>query len=239
MRLLIIFFILSINAFGQELADTAFNKLYRNSYSVGLHFNTTGWGVYGEYTKQKNYKYHHVLGLQVSSIHHKNEFKTSTSNGKRNFYYYKINSFITLRPTIGGNYKVFESKRDNGIEVQFKWKLGPSFGLLKPVFLEIRSLSGNILKREERYDPEIHGYSVIEGKAGWFKGLGQSSIRLGIHQKLGFNFNFARVNEGISGGEVGFLIDYFPTKEVEIMYGTDNYRVFTGFYLQFELGNKF
>ncbi|MFK8038941.1 MAG: hypothetical protein AB8B74_11660 [Crocinitomicaceae bacterium] len=230
---------MSLNSFAQELADTTYNKLYRNSFALGLHFSTQGWGIYGEYTKQKNYKYHHVLAVQISSIHHKNEFKTTANNGRRNFFYYKINSFVSLRPTIGGNYKVFESRRDNGIEVQFKWKVGPSIGLLKPVYLDIGNPSDNGFTREERYDPDDHGYSVIQGKASWFRGLGESSIRIGIHQKLGFNFNFSKMNEGISGGEIGFLVDYFPTKQVEIMYGTDNYKVFTGFYLQFELGNKF
>ena len=228
-----------MQVYSQELADTTFDKLYRNSFCAGIHFNTSGWGFYGEVTKQKTYKYHHVLGLQVSNIHHKNEFKITTITGTRSFFYYKINSLVSFRPTIGGNLKLFEIRRDNGIEVQLKWKLGPSLGLLKPVYLEIRKLTDAFDSPVERYDPNIHEYGVIEGRAGWFRGLGESNLNLGIHHKLGFNFNFSRQKDGISGGEIGFQLDYFPAQEVQIMFGADNYRLFTAFYLQFELGSKF
>jgi len=235
---IIAFFLLVYSTFSysQELANTTYDKLYRNSFCTGVHFNTSGWGFYGELTKQKTYKYHHVLGFQASNIHHKNEFKITTITGTRSFFYYKLNSFISFRPTIGGNLKLFEIKRGNGIEVQLKWKFGPSFGLLKPVYLQIRKVSGS---PAERYNPNIHEYSVIEGRAGWFKGIGESSFNIGVHHKLGFNFNFARQKDGISGGEVGLQFDYFPAKEVLIMFGSDNYRLFTAFYLQFELGSKF
>ena len=239
MRLILLLTFFSSVTFGQELADTTFDKLYRNSFAGGIHFSTLGWGAYGEYTKQANYKYHHVIALQFSNLHHKNEFKTLTIDGASSFFYYKINSLVALRPTVGGNLKVFESRRDNGIEIQFKWKIGPSIGLLKPVYLDIRSFSIADRQRVERYDPEIHGYSVIEGKANWFTGLGESKALLGLHSKNGFNFNFSRQKDGISGGEVGFLFDYYPFQNVDIMYKADNYKLFTGFYLQFELGNKF
>lgn len=239
MRLVIVFIIFSSSVFAQELADTTYDKLYRSSYTAGVHFSTFGWGFYGELSKQKTYKYHHVFGLQFSNLRHKNEFKTSTSDAGSSFYYYKINAFVSLRPTFGGNFKLFEARRENGIEISFKWKLGPSIGLLKPVYLDIRSLTTATKGRIERYDPEIHGYSVIESKASWFTGLGQSKVELGIHSKYGINFNFARQKSSISGGEIGFLVDYFPFKPVDIMYEAVNYKLFTGFYLQFELGNRF
>lgn len=239
MRTLLIFTLISVTAFGQELADTTYDKLYRNSYTVGIHFNTVGWGFYGELSKQKTYKYHHVLGLQFSNIRHKNEFKTSTIDAASSFFYYKINSLVAMRPTFGGNLRLFEIRRENGVEIMFKWKLGPSLGLLKPVYLDIRSMTSNTGPRVERYDPEVHGYSVIESKASWFTGLGESKVEIGAHFKSGFNFNFANQKSGISGGEIGFLFDYFPFREVDLMYEADNYKLFTAFYLQFELGNRF
>ncbi len=238
LKLFILFFHVSLG-FGQELSDTTYDKLYRNSFCTGVHFNTAGWGFYGELTKQKTYKYHHVVGFQATNIHHKNEFKITTITGTRSFFYYKLNSFVSLRPTIGGNLKLFEIKRDNGIEVQLKWKLGPSLGFLKPVYLQIRKSIGVFESPVERYDPEIHEYSVIEGRASWFKGIGESSFNIGVHHKLGFNFNFAKQKDGISGGEIGFQFDYFPANEIPIMFGADNYKLFTAFYLQFELGSKF
>ena len=237
--MLILFF---IPFFGivQELEEDEYDKLYRNSYSVGLHFNTKGWGLYGELSKQKVYKYHHTLSLQVSNIHHKNEFRSATLTPARTYYYRKINSFLVFRPAVGGILKLFESIRENGIQIQLKWKVGPSFGLLKPVYLEVSKQSGfQTFTISERYDPEVHGFSVIEGKSNWFKGIGESNFELGIHQKTGLNFNFSKEKDGISGGEIGFLVDYFPGREIPIMYGSTNYKLFTSFYIQFELGNRF
>jgi len=238
-KLLLLSFLLTSIAFSQEVADTSYGRIYRNSFAVGIHFNTSGWGFYGEMSKQKTYKYHHVLGFHVSNIHHKNEFKTPTVNQSGTFFYYKLNSLVAMRPMIGGNLLLFESRRDNGIQIHYKWKIGPSFGLLKPIHLKIAipgSLNGS---REQRYNPDNHGYSDILGRASWVRGLGQSKIEYGIHSKHGFNFNFAKEKDGISGGEIGFMFDYYPFNDVEIMYEAENYRMFTAFYLQFELGNRF
>ena len=233
-----IFFFISFFSYGQELAEPTFDQVNRNSYSLGIHFNTLGWGVFGEFTKQKTYKYHHVLSAQISNIHHKNEFKISNISQTRSYFYKKINSLVGLRFSLGGNLKLFESQRENGIEVQFKWKAGPLFGLLKPVYLDISKGSGT-LSNSERYDPEKHGISVVDGRSNWFKGVGASKMNFGLHQKIGFNFNFSKNKNSISGGEIGFMVDYFPLSDLKIMYGTDNYKLFTCFYLQFELGNKF
>lgn len=239
MRLILLMLLLNNIAWSQELADTTYEKLYRNSYSGGIHFNTSGWGFYGEITKQKTFKYHHVLGFQVSNIHHKNEFKTSTITGGSSFFFYKLNSLVAFRPTVGGNLKLFQVRRENGIEIQFKWKIGPSIGLLKPIYLDIRTTDFNSGTRPLRYDPDNHGFSVIESRSNWFTGFGESTIRLGLHSKNGINFNFSKDKSGISGGEVGFMFDYYPIKDVIIMFEADNYSLFTGFYIQFELGNKF
>ncbi len=237
-KLLIILFLIPFSSFSQELADTTYGKVYRNSYCVGIHFNTSGWGFYGEYAKQKNYKYKRTIGLHVSNIHHKNEFKVVAGvTESRSYYYKKINSFLVFRPSYGGNYRLFESIRESGIEVRFKWKIGPSIGLLKPVYLEIQKPQ-NIGTSVEKYNPEIHENGIVQGKASWFRGLSDSKIELGAFSKMGLNFNFAKNKGSISGGEIGFLVDYYPQK-IELMYGVKNFNVFGALYLQFEFGSKF
>ena len=224
----------------QELADTTFDKIYNNNYSVGIHFNTAGWGIYGEYAKQINYKYDQAYGLCITNIHHKNEFKINGATGTRIYYYKKINSFIVIRPSYGGNLVLFNSKREDGIEVKFKWKVGPAFGFEKPVYLQILNQQGfDLDATPKKYNPEIHGNSIVEGKANWFNGFNEGRFRLGVSSKLGLNFNFAKDKSMISGGEVGVMADFFPFKEIELMYGVKNFRAFGAFYLQFEFGSKF
>ncbi len=225
---------------GQELADTTYGRLYPHNYSVGITFNTSGWGFYGEYGRQKNYKYFNTYSLSITNIHHKNEFKIRGITGTRSYYYKKINSLVVLRPAFGGNLKLSDAKREDGIEIVFKWKVGPAFGFVKPVYLDIVKQQGiGASSIAEKYDPEKHENINIEGKANWTKGVGEGNFQIGTSTKMGVNFNFAKDKSSISGGEIGFMVDYFPIKEIELMYGTDNFRLFGAFYLQFELGGRF
>ena len=237
---LVILFSLPTLLFSQELADTTYDLVYPSNYSLGIHFNTAGWGVYGELGRQKNYKYDNTYGFSVSNIRHKNEFKISGATGTRSYYYKKINSFVVLRPSFGGNLLLFEAKREDGIGVYFKWRIGPAFGFLKPVYLDIiKQQNIGINPIPEKYNPDIHENAVIEGKARWTKGVSEGNFEFGAATKAGFNFNFAKDKSAISGGEVGFMVDYFPVREVKLMYGANNFRLFSAFYLQFELGSRF
>lgn len=238
-KVIFLIFLLSKVLYGQELSDTTYGRVYYNNFSLGLIFNMPGWGVTGEYVSQITYKYKQSIGLTLTNIHHKNEFKVSGISPIKTYYYKKINSLVAIRPTYGGNLLLFKSKRDEGIEIKFKWKLGPSFGFVKPVYLRISKNSTINPNVDEQYDPEIHNYTIIEGKSSWWKGVGQGKFEIGMYNKTGFNFNFSNDKSSIKGGEIGFMIDYYPLKEIEIMYGIKNYKIFTAFYLQFELGNKF
>jgi len=236
----IILFSLSSTLFSQELADTTYGLIYPNNYSIGIHFNTGGYGIYGEYASQVNYKYEHAYGFNISNIHHKNEFKIQGATGTRSYYYKKINSFLVFRPSFGGNLKLFNSKREDGIGIVLKWKVGPAFGFLKPVYLDIlkqQNIGANPIA--EKYDPEIHENAVVEGRANWTKGVGEGRFEIGGAAKAGLNFNFAKDESTISGGEIGIMVDYFPIRPIELMYGADNFRYFGAFYLQFELGSRF
>lgn len=237
----ILIFFVSLNSYAQEL-DKGSNKnvLLTQDYIVGVNFNTRGWGFVFDYSKQKHVKYKHTYGVVISNIRHQKEFKLIGTSGSKGYYYGKINSLVSLRLTYGGNYQLYKSSRENGIEIQYKWKIGPSFGLVKPVYLEIDKASNGFFDQySERYDPAIHFPGSINSRSSWFKGLGGANIQMGAFLKTGFDFNFSAFRTGISGGEVGIMVDYFPFKKIEIMYQEQDLSLFMAFYLQFNLGNKF
>ncbi|MEX1001977.1 MAG: hypothetical protein WDZ35_07670 [Crocinitomicaceae bacterium] len=235
--LLLIAIFLSFTSFSQEVENGESKVLLRNDYSVGLNFNTRGWGLAFDYGWQKNYKYKQIAGFTCTNIRHEKEHKIfgALSNSK-GYYLGKLESVISFRPHYGGKLVLFKAKRENGIEISAKWSLGPSFGLIKPIYLKIDKINAQAV--DERYDPGVHNPGNITSRSSWFKGLGEANMRIGAFGKFGFDFNFAALKNSISGGEFGIMLDYFPGREIEIMHANDNANLFTALYLQFNLGQK-
>lgn len=225
---------------GQEEDKGEAGKLMRKEAIGGLNFNAhgaTGWGIAGEYGFQKNYKYKHLIGFTLTNIRHPKEYKIFAQSGSPKGYYFgKLESLVSFRPTFGGKRILFKAKRENGIEIGAKFHIGPSIGLVKPVYLKIDKINAQDV--DERYDPDVHNFGNIASRSSWFKGLGEANFRAGIFTKVGFDFNFSTIKESISGGEIGFMCDYFPGKEIEMVHNNDNSNFFASLYLQFNLGQK-
>ncbi|UKN01727.1 hypothetical protein K6119_18545 [Paracrocinitomix mangrovi] len=233
--LLMIFIPFSVLSQEVEMGES--DVLLRRDYSVGLNFNTRGWGLAFDYGWQKNYKYKQTAGFTCTNIRHEKEHKIygALSNSK-GYYLGKLESLVSFRPHYGGKLILFKAKRENGIEVCAKWSVGPSFGLVKPVYLKIEKLGAQAV--DEKYDPLIHNSGNISARSSWFKGLGEANVRVGAFGKFGFDFNFSALKSGISGGEFGVMLDYFPGREIEIMYNNENSNFFSALYLQFNIGQK-
>ena len=228
---------LTFSGYAQEVENGESNVLMRRDYSIGLNFNTRGWGLSFDYAWQKNYKYKQTIGFTCTNIRHEKEHKIygALSNSK-GYYLGKLESLVSFRPHYGGKFILFKAKRENGIEISAKWSIGPAFGLVKPVYLKIKKIDAQDV--DERYDPTIHNVGNITSRSSWFKGLGESTMRMGIFGKFGFDFNFGALKNSISGGEFGVMLDYFPGRKIEIMYNNPNSNFFSSLYLQFNIGQK-
>ena len=228
---------ISFESYGQEVDNGEAKVLMRRDYSIGLNFNTRGWGLAFDYGWQKNYKYKQTVGFTCTNIRHEKEHKIfgALSNSK-GYYLGKLESLVSFRPHYGGKWILFKAKRENGIEISAKWSTGPSFGLVKPVYLKIEKIGAQAV--DERYDPTIHNSGNISSRSSWFKGLGEATMRVGAFGKFGFDFNFGALKNGISGGEFGVMLDYFPGRPIEIMHANTNYNFFSSLYLQFNIGQK-
>lgn len=236
-RALVIYtLLLNFCLFGQEVENGESKTLMTRDYSIGLNFNTRGWGFSFDYGWQKTYKYKQIAGFTATNIRHEKEHKIyGTLSNSKGYYLGKLNSLVALRPHYGGKLLLFKAKRENGIEISAKWSVGPSFGLVKPVYLRINKISVDV---DERYDPEVHNAGNITSRASWFKGLGEAGFRPGVFGKFGFDFNFAALKNSISGGEFGIWLDYFPGNEIEIMHLNQNSSIFGALYLQLNIGQK-
>lgn len=232
-----IVFFLSFSAAAQEHAADETATLMRRDVVAGLNFNTHGWGIAFFYGFQKNYKYKNTIGFTFTNIRHEKEHKIygDLSNSK-GYYYGKLNSLVSLRPTFGGKLVLFKTRRESGIEISAKWHLGPSLGLLKPVYLRIDKY--NAPPVDERYDPTLHNHGNIASRSAWIKGLGDAKFIPGAFGKFAFDFDFSRIRSTVSGGEIGVMVDYFFSDNIELLYKNPTSNLFTCLYLQFNFGQK-
>ena len=231
------FFLLPFSLAGQEHATAEINTLMRRDVVAGLNFNTHGWGIAFFYGFQKNYKYKNTVGFTFTNIRHEKEYKIygDLSNSK-GYYYGKLNSLVSFRPTFGGKLVLFKTRRENGIEIAAKWHLGPSIGLLKPVYLRIDKY--NAPPVDERYNPSLHNHGNIASRSSWIKGLSDAKIIPGAFAKVGFDFDFSKIRSTVSGGEFGLMVDYFFSNNIEILYNNPASSLYTCLYLQFNFGQK-
>ncbi|MFH1320803.1 MAG: hypothetical protein ABII90_09150 [Bacteroidota bacterium] len=233
--------------------DQDIGLLYRYEMGGGIIAHSTGFGI--NFRKGK-----HITGfkkkmweIELVNMKHPKEYKSyhSSDNGK-GYFYGKQNSFAVLRPGIGIQKVICSKTGDRGVEVRYLYFGGPSIGLLKPVYLEIRKedpISGDFYVIE-KYDPQKHREPDIYGKAPYFKGITEMKIVPGIYGKFGLNFDYSDLDNKIRAIETGITIDLFYNwrekgGKVPIMAKIDstddfnpNKAYFLSFYINILYGNK-
>jgi hypothetical protein len=219
--------------------------LYRSEWSGGVMVHGDGWGIQAYRGKYRNVKERRMLGLEIVGMKHPKEVKSFNPyyDNSRGYFYGKINSLLIVRPTYGGKHMITDKIRRTGVEINYVWGIGPSLGLLKPVYLQIGRPDvipyPNIYV--ERYDPAIHDVQNIYGRASWFKGVGEIQPYIGGFARFGFNFEYSGQASGIKAIEVGATMDAYPTV-VPIMAeleGVNNKQFFFEFYLAVQFGKKY
>lgn len=216
--------------------------LYRKEFVGGFTIHTAGWGGHLRYGRQITNLKKLSFGLDIVSIRHPKEkkvFNPSFDNGK-GFYYGKLNALIAVRPTVGLRQIWFQKKRPQGVEVGCNFNIGPSLGLVKPVYLEIiyPLNDGTATLAEERFDPNKHTIDNIYGRARVTKGFNEMKLYPGVFGKFGLHFEYSPDEEGLKALEVGAMVDYYP-KRVPLMAIATNHNIYLNFYVSLIFGKKY
>lgn len=243
---ILIAFFLSLTSYAQVPAKEETGFVHKYEVIGGLNLHTGGWGGYLRYATHKTYltRINFELGY-VSQRHPKqNRVFNPFYEEAKGYHYGKLNAFGILRPMVGIRRTLLEKLRERGVDISLDLNVGPSLGLLKPVFLEIgyvNSGGGGIgydFISVEQYDPESHTQDNIYGRAPWSKGLELLQVRPGIAFKGGFMFEYAARGEFLKAIELGMTGDYYFT-EVPLMANTDNTALFLNLYVNISFGQKF
>lgn len=239
-------FFFAFAGYGQTNEETIFDEatiIYKKSVYAGLTLHTNGWGASLTFGKAKTAFKSRILQFELVGMKHVKEVKSFNPyyDDSRSYIFGKLNTLTVFRPTYGMRHVKFDKIRKSGVSIGYNWRIGPSIGLVKPVYLEIGQPEippyQNIVV--EKYDPERHTVDEIFGRASFLNGLDELRINPGIHGSFGLNFEYDPERSGLKGIEVGMNVDYYPLEEVEIMAFTDNYNLFINFYVTLQFGKKF
>jgi hypothetical protein len=236
-----IFSLCALISFAQKPASEDIGFVYSKEFSGGIQFHTAGWGLQLRYASAKTYKHKFTYNLELVTIKHPKQVKVKNPlyDNAKSYYYGKLNVLMPLRLSIGYRKILFEKKRENGVEISYLGQIGPSLGILKPVYLQIiKPTEIGTIVVEEKYDPNQHHEGNIYGRVGFMKGLGESKIYPGLFTKAGLLFEYSGEEDGIKAIEVGATLDLY-TQKTPILANELNKNIHFNLYLSFLFGRKY
>lgn len=208
--------------------------------SIGAH--TNGFLLNFRYAKYFGGFSKKVYEIEIANIKHVQETKSFSpfEENIRGYVYGKLNTFITLRPSIG-YHKVFIPKQSiHGVSVTYITQFGASIGIAKPVYLNIQKREQNSFRTflvKEKYDPEKHFPDNIYGRTSYFNGIDEMKLYPGGFAKVGIQFDYANERDFVKALEVGIKLDVFAEK-IPILAFEKNRRLFLNLYLAISYGKK-
>jgi hypothetical protein len=246
---LLIFSVLSLGLFSQELKDDLsrlqngedVNVLYRNESSFGIYVHSAGgFGIAYRRGKHVTGNRKRMFELEAQNFKNPKEVKSVNSyfENSKGFSFGKLNSFFILRPGVGHQNILYKKNDKKNVEIRYSYFLGAALAFAKPVYLEIkRDQQSNVSPTTERYDPEIHTIDIIYGKAPFFKGIEKTQIIPGGYAKLALSFEYADRYSSIKAVETGVVFDVYP-KPLPMMAYQKNQQFFASLFLKIIWGKK-
>ena len=239
--LILILFFIAFTLFGRSQgAYEGPSLIYTNQVSGGAQLSTTGWGVQFNSGKYDGFYKIKTKGFEFVKIKHPKEFKLP-NNGRdnsRRFAYGKLNSFQSLRLLRGAKQIVSDKIRHGAVAIGYKWGVGPNVGFVKPIYVEVSKLTGTSVA-VERYNPEIHDFNVINGRANFLRGLDEMKLAFGAVAKIAATFEYSGDNEGVQQLEVGVVLDAFLNKVPIMIEEANNQRFFPSIFISYSVGKKY
>jgi hypothetical protein len=219
-----------VPSFSQEDDD----RVFKNELYGGLLFHTSGWGLNYTVTKFKSERNRSILKFDFYSLRDPKEIKvTPTSRGER-FFYGRLNSAFCFDVTYGRKHVLAHNFNYKGVEISFKYTLGPSILFLKPEYILVADPASQTPVLE-RYNPLLHSPANIYGGAPRFSGLSQSGLIPGLTARAGFSFDYSPFKNYCRLFEVGVMLSYY-NKSYVIMAQTEALNFTPNLYLNFLFG---
>lgn len=195
--------------------------IFQKQGAFGMKLNTDGWGMFYEHGKYKTITKTNLWWMEFGERKSIKEERVPTISASQGFIiissyiYGKQNNFYYFKAGIGQQKLIGGKGNKNGVALSAIYGAGITAGLLKPYYLEIQNPTTG-LRESIKYTPDNENLfldpTIILGKGGISKGLGETKIVPGAHAKLALRFDYGRYNEMISAIEVGLNTEFYGQK---------------------------
>lgn len=222
-------------------------KAISRELSFGLRINSNGWSLFSDLGSIKSRDAKHsdmfynvrLWQLEITEKKHPKQHKISNQGGgtgSNSYIYGKINNFYALK--LGRGYmRMLAGKPDPGsVSIHWLYAGGVSLGMLKPYYLNVYS-DPNAIKYGDGTKEDFLNQYLIQGNAGFAKGLGEMKYIPGFHVKSAIHFDFSASRKSVIGVEAGFNAEYY-TQEVQIMANQPASALFLDLYVAFQVGRR-
>ncbi len=224
--------------------------VYDREITFDLQFlQTNGWSLGFNKGKLKTYYLTPYYHFGIGALKHIKEYRqqsfdntgVSSIADSQSYVFGKQNSLYVVRAGYGQKRYFSEKAKVRGLAVGVNYELGPTLGLLKPYYLDLKY---DDTFRSEKYSEENHDVFLerqrIEGSSGMLRGLSEISIRPGIHARSSVHFDWGAYDEFVKAVEAGFMIDvFFSNIDLMVeMEGVENRPFFMNVFLNLQLGKR-
>ncbi len=221
----------------------------KHEVSVGFRLNTNGWSAYSDIAKikpldtRRSDMFYKARVLQIELTEKKDpkeekitsEVSNSTS-GSSKYIYGKINNFYALKLGLGFR-KMIAGKPDPGaVSIHWLNLFGVSLGMLKPYYLNVYS-DPSAIKYNSSTQADFLNQQVIEGNAGFSKGLGEMKFIPGIHFKSALHFDFSTNKKNAIAAETGINVEYYSSA-VTLMANESGTPYFVDLFIALQFGRR-
>lgn len=215
---------------------------YKKEIYGGLNLHTSGWGAEFTYAKFQTYKRKTLFYASFVKMKHSKEVKTQgfLDESAKDYVFGKLNSLGILRIGYGKKNLLFEKKREKGVNISTNLIIGPSIGLLKPIYLDVLRTNAantpNVVT--EKYDPENHNLGNIYGQTRGLRGLSETKIKPGLFLQAGLEFEYNDDRSIIKAIATGVTLDAYPSR-IPIMTSINNPFLFPTVYIHLLIGKRY
>lgn len=264
----------AVSAFSQgvynpkELNNGSKGILFDKEFAADLQLNTNGISLGVNLGKLRTYYKTTFYHISIGELKHPKEFKNRedirTSNfqeNSRSYVFGKQNSLYAIRVGKGVKKYLSEKARRKGLAIGYSYEFGPTLGLLKPYYLELRRAEvTNIVVPtlvSEKYSLENADVFLdpdrIFGASSFIKGISEIKPRPGIHLRGGLHFDWGAFDEFVKAMEIGLMADIFfgeinilvddvdvisPSPASVLPENVNNQPFFINFYVSIQLGKR-
>lgn len=213
---------LSVSLMAQEEERT-----YNRGFVMGLMTTNRGAGFEMSYQMGSG-SWQKMINLDFYFIRSLHEVKVEPYPfPDRKYVFGKLNNFWVLNPSFGMQYKLAPASASNLADIRVGGKIGPAIGILNPYYIKLCEVNGQCTYPS--FDPVIHSYQTISGRANIFHHAINPSFRFGLSMKAFATLDFNSQPGPIAGIRLGVNADLFPNS-IPIMLANEDLRNSSSFF---------